>query len=141
MDNITKFVWKYLNADSSIRRGLSRGIVNKRALAAYIIKQTEIAAPINAVISAIRRYEDENPFKDSFKDALDVIANSTMSSKNGVVSLTLEKDAETEKMLPRLFSVIETGKNNQPGICSRHRSALRRRHCQYPGRLRLCRHL
>jgi len=112
MTNITQGVWKIINADASIRRDLSRKIINKLALANYISKKMKIKAPINAIVSAIRRYEEENPVRDVFNQALDVISNSTMSSKNGIVSLTLEKDDEVERLLPKLFSLVEIGKNN-----------------------------
>lgn len=111
MTNITQEVWKIINTDASIRRDLSRGIINMRALANYISKKANIKAPTNAIISAIRRYEEENPIRDTFNKALDVIANSTMSSKSGIVSISLEKDEETERALPKLFSLIEVGKN------------------------------
>lgn len=111
MNNITRVVWKYLGSDTTIRRGLSRNIINKRALALYIIRKADITAPTNAVISAIRRYEEEDPSKDSFTNALEAIHGATMSSKDNMVSLSLEKDAETEILLPQLFSVIQVGKN------------------------------
>lgn len=111
MTNITQDVWKVIDTDASIRRDLSRGIINMRALALYISRKTGIKASVDAIISAIRRYEEENPVRNTYKKSLDVMANSTMSSKNGIVSLTLEKDEETERMLPKLFSVIGVGKH------------------------------
>ncbi|MBU0666107.1 MAG: hypothetical protein ABIC91_08455 [Nanoarchaeota archaeon] len=112
MDNITKTVWGFLDSDPILRSSLSRNVINKRALAFYIIKTLSLSAPVNAVISAIRRYQTENPLNEVFTKALEVISDSTMSSKNGIVSLTLEKDQETEKLIPKLFTVVEVGKNN-----------------------------
>lgn len=111
IDNVTKEIWKYLNSDPIIKRGIARGIINKRALALYLIKEQKLKVNINAVISAIRRFEDDNPLVSYFKKSLDVISNSTMSSKNGIVSLSLEKDVETERILPKLFNIIEIGKH------------------------------
>ncbi len=110
MANITKEVWKYLDIDPILRKGLERGIVNKRALAIYIQKKARLDAPPNALISAIRRYETDMP-RGAFSKALDVIGFAKMSSKNHIASLTVEKDTEIGKRLPKLFSLVNFNKN------------------------------
>ena len=57
MTNIQNEVTNFIEQDVSIRRGLTRGIINTRALAKYIHKNLMLSSSIDAVISAIRRYE------------------------------------------------------------------------------------
>ena len=113
MDNITKAVWKYIDTDPVVRESLKRNILNKRAVAFDFIKQTKSPESVNAVISAIRRYETEENRSEVLKKALDVIGNATISSKNGIVSFTLTKDLSTERMLPSLFSAIDVEKRER----------------------------
>lgn len=112
MDNITKNITRIIDNDPILRKGLNMNIINKRALALYIMKTYKMEYPINGIISAIRRYET-NIEKDILKDALEVIKNSTMTSKNGISSITLVKDEISERSLPKLFSVIEVDKHQQ----------------------------
>lgn len=112
MNNITKAVWKFIDLDPTIRIGLSRGVINKRALASYIIRKSKMSGNVSAVLSAIRRYEEQSPIKDAFDKAIDLIKTTTMSSKNGIVSLTLERSEDVETKLPKLFSVIDVEKHH-----------------------------
>ena len=122
MNNITKTVWKYIDSDAAIRQGLQKRVINTRGLAVYFIKRKKLDAEINAVISAIRRYEDEQAFEDSLNKVMDILKDSTLSSKSGIVSLTLEKTSETERALPKLFSVIDMSKQEALRIIQASRS-------------------
>ena len=55
-ENIKELVWKYIDTDISLKKDLSRKIINVRSLAKHIIASQKINASIDAVISAIRRY-------------------------------------------------------------------------------------
>ena len=55
-DNIRELVWKFIDTDISLKKGLSRKIVNVRSLAKYILGAQKINTSLDAVISAIRRY-------------------------------------------------------------------------------------
>ena len=59
MTNITQQVRDFLNKHPFIVRSLADGIINARQLAFYILKKTEMSASIHAVLSAVRRYEQE----------------------------------------------------------------------------------
>lgn len=76
MKNINKQIWRILSSDLTILKDLSRGIINIRALAKYVLKTYKIKASLDAVISAVRRYDikrfekHEEITKDIFKGAL-----------------------------------------------------------------------
>lgn len=112
MTNITKEIWRYIDLDPNVRIGLLRGYINRRSLALYLIKQHRIDESINAVLSAIRRYEHKVPIKQGFNQALELIETATMSSKNGIVSISLERGEEVEKRLPELISTIGVAKHH-----------------------------
>ena len=111
MTNITKKVWEKIDTDPVLKRSMRREVINKRALADYLIKQRGVDASLNAVISAIRRYE-ENISKESIAaEAEKIVIGASISSKNSITGITLEKDEEVESLLPKLFYIIESGKN------------------------------
>ena len=55
--SIREFVWKIIDTDVSLKKDLLRGIINVRSLANYILSTQKIDASLDAIISAIRRYE------------------------------------------------------------------------------------
>lgn len=106
MKNIVKEVWKTLDNSPIIRRAMSYGLINTRALAIYLINERKIDAPINAVISAIRRYQLDH-HDDIFKTAQEVISQTIISIKSRLANVALIKDAEIQGLLPKLFSIIQ----------------------------------
>jgi len=83
-----------------------RGLVNVRALARYIIKEQKMNVSIDAVISAIRRYNlarSEKTFENAKKMIGQVIS---ISTKNRLASIDVTKDSEIQRLLPKLFSII-----------------------------------
>ena len=111
MDNITKKISKILDSDPVLKQALQRNIINKRALSIYIIKEHNLNYEVNAVISALRRYEIDNEKIVDYKNAIDVISSGVLSSKNGIVSITLKKDSLSEKFLSKIFEIVEIEKN------------------------------
>ena len=75
-DNVREIVWKFIDTDLSLKKDLSRKIINVRSLAKYIIATQKINTSVDAVISAIRRYnldikksEDTNSIHSVLKQA------------------------------------------------------------------------
>ena len=67
--NVVDHVWQFLDGHPCIRMDMTRDIVNSRALARYIIKKRKINTSVDAVMSAMRRY-DFKTFEEMFeKDA------------------------------------------------------------------------
>ena len=106
MTNITKGVQRFIDNDTAIKRDLSRGIVNMRALAQYIQKQMHTNASIDAIISAIRRYETGLDEEKRFAKAAELIKNAKISTKTGIAIIAMLKDPSVQELLPKLFAVI-----------------------------------
>ena len=64
MTSINHTVWKLLADDISVQKNIERGIINIRGLARFLIDKHGLHASMDAVISAIRRYETESIFND-----------------------------------------------------------------------------
>ena len=110
MTNITREVQRFLDHDAAIRRDLARGIVNRRALASYVRKHLHAKAGIDAIISAIRRYETEAREEGLFAKAGALIRHAKVSTKTGIAIISLLKDSGVQEVLPRLFSAISYGR-------------------------------
>jgi aspartokinase len=105
MTNIAHEVWKILDTSPSIRKDLALGLINHSALARYIIEEKNVKGNMDAVLSAIRRYEI-NPIVDLVKTANDIIRQSSFSTKSKLANISIVKDSTTQKLLPKLFSII-----------------------------------
>ena len=77
MTNIVHEVWKILDTSPSIQRDMSLGLINHSALARYIIEERNIDANLDAVLSAIRRYEIEHS-EDLINTANSIICHSVL---------------------------------------------------------------
>ena len=107
MRNTVGEVWKFLDSNPCIRRDLERGLINARALAKYILKETKMDATLDAVISAIRRYEVDQ-HDDVFITAKKLIRDTiNISTRTGLAEITLTKDNEVQQLLPELFDIIQ----------------------------------
>ena len=106
MSNITHDVWNILDNSPSIRRDMSRGLINTSALARYIIKEKKISASLDAVIIAIRRYK-LNQHEEIFNKAQKMFSLTVnISTKSNLAEISLIKDTEVQKILPKLFNFI-----------------------------------
>ena len=107
MTNINKEVWKFIDNNPSIKRNMSHGLINRRALANYIIKQRYLQTSLDAVVSAIRRYDIKN-YDDMFLTAQDMISQTTdLSTKSNLANVVLSKDTEIQKLIPEFFTIIK----------------------------------
>ena len=94
MTNINKEVWEFIDNSPSIKRTMSHGLINRRALANYIKKQKKLHTTLDAVISAIRRYNIEK-YDDIFLSAKKMIIRTTnLSTRSNLANLILSKDTE-----------------------------------------------
>jgi len=107
MKNTVGEVWKYLENSPCIRRDLSRGLINARALAKYILKTQKMDTTLDAVISAIRRYKIDKQ-GDIFLNARNLISQTiNLSTRSGLAEISLVKDDDVQHLLPELFEVID----------------------------------
>lgn len=107
MKNAVGEVWKILDKNPSIRRDLSLGLINTRALAKYIITEHKMKTTLDAVISAIRRYELGRQ-DDVFIIAHKLLCQTVnLSTRNGLAEVSLIKDNEVQQLLPDIFEIIQ----------------------------------
>jgi aspartokinase len=107
MSNIMHEVWKILDNSPSIKRDMSRGLINTSALARYIIKEKKVSGSLDAIIVAIRRYEIKQ-HKEVFNVAQKLLGKIVnLSTKSNLAEISLIKDTDVQQILPKLFSFID----------------------------------
>jgi len=97
MASVNNIVWRLIAEDVSIQKDLSRGLINIRGLARYLLDKHHLEVSMDAVISAIRRYESEGVFEDNTKKIEEVFQSAIIMTKNHVACITM-KDSEYEKI-------------------------------------------
>lgn len=114
MNNINKKVWRILSADLTILKDLSRGLLNTRALAKYIINNYKLKASLDAVISAIRRY-DIKRFEKYEETSKDIFKGALVATRSNLTCITVSNVARDKLPLilkqlsktARTFNAIE----------------------------------
>ena len=106
MTNISHQVWKILDNSPCIKRVLSQNLINTTALAKYLIVKEKVNGSLEAVSTAIRRYSNDH-YKDIFSIANKIVSLGEISTKSKLTNVALIKDTEVEKILPKLFSIIQ----------------------------------
>jgi hypothetical protein len=112
-------VWKILAEDLSVQKDLKRGLINIRALARHLIQDKGISGSIDAVISAIRRFENESDLAVQVKDTEKVFENAIITTKSNVASMTLSdrqfkviaNDFLGDKKLKENFRLLKSKEN------------------------------
>jgi predicted regulator of amino acid metabolism with ACT domain len=89
MKNINQEVWHILKSDLAIQKDLQRKLINTRALAKYILQKYPLRASLDSVISAIRRFQSQEKFKEEEQSLLSCFKGAVVSTKNNVAVLTL----------------------------------------------------
>lgn len=109
MANINQKVWQILDSDLSVKKDLARKIVNTRALARDIIKRYNLKTSLDAVISAIRRFEAQGNFVKEDKQMRNLLKNSLIRTRTNLTCFTI-------KIKPReFFKKVQDVDMNIPG--------------------------
>jgi|TARA_Y100000310_G_scaffold124950_2_gene123767 aspartokinase len=107
MTSTAKTIAKEIEDDVIVRRALGKGIVSMKSLAVYLIKKHRLDVSSDAVVSAIRRYKEENPLEKKYEKARKVISKSTdIRVTTNIVEVAVEKNEETQKILEKAFGVV-----------------------------------
>lgn len=92
-----------------IRAARKRGLVNRRALARYILKAEQLEhSTLDALISALRRFDTEKKGEEDYFSR--IMADVTISTKENVVILTLKKSSKVIEKLSKVISCIDYSK-------------------------------
>ncbi|MBI4139345.1 hypothetical protein HY483_00095 [Candidatus Woesearchaeota archaeon] len=105
--NVNQEVWKVLRTDSALQKDLTREIINMRALAKYLIDKYHYKASLDAVISAIRRYQSQEEYKEEDKKLEHIFSESVVSTKNNMACITLSLTAR------QTMQKLSNDKNNK----------------------------
>ncbi|MBU0471519.1 MAG: hypothetical protein KKF89_04235 [Nanoarchaeota archaeon] len=111
MTSTAQRVWKIIEEDAIIRRALEKGIVSLKNLSTYIIKEHKIETTTDSVISAIRRYKEEQTLEKKYQHAREEIKKSkNIKITTNIVELSIEKNSQTEELLEKVFAQINYNK-------------------------------
>ncbi len=100
-DNIREKVWKFIDTDISIKKGISRKIVNVRSLAKYILTTQKLSSSVDAVISAIRRYNYDIKKTDEKNSIHEVLRQAKVAVRTKMSSLLLKRTDVVKTKLGR----------------------------------------
>jgi len=122
MTNIIKQVTTMIDQDVSIRRSLTRGFVNIRALAIFIQKRLSDTTSLDAIISAIRRYDLSNEFKEVTKKRYEILAKAKLSSRTNLCSLIVKKEKEVQEVISQCYTIFDFSKGEVFRVIEAHQS-------------------
>jgi len=120
MKSVQQEVVLLLNRDVAVQKCLQKNLLNVRALAQYLIKEYDLNFSIDAVISAIRRYDAEvSEVKTEEKELKKVFLEMSIYTKDAVTRIVLKdktfpiiaEDFLGKKRLRENFRLIK-GKEN-----------------------------
>ena len=107
IQNIREFVWKIIDTDISLKKDILRGIINVRSLAKYILSTQKIGTSLDAVISAIRRYDKSTENKGEIYSVYDMLKQARISTRTNMSSLLLKRTDEVKTKLGRPDKLID----------------------------------
>lgn len=105
INNIREFVWKIIDTDIALKKDISRGILNLRAVANYIINKHKIDTSIDSVISALRRYNTTK--KQDTRDIYSILKKAEIRTITKMALLSLKKNEDVTKKLGILLPKID----------------------------------
>src|SRR3989338_5183875 len=88
---IAQTVWNILKSDLALQKDLDKGLINVRGLAKYILNKYSLEASLDAVISAIRRFEAEKVYEKEDKVILSLFKDAKIATRNNIACLTIKK--------------------------------------------------
>jgi hypothetical protein len=92
MTNIAQEVRDFLNRNPHIVKGLQQRIVNIRGLSLYILRELEEDVSVQAIMTAVRRYQKEITSKKKRKDVLkEIYHESKVSTKSRLLIIEVKR--------------------------------------------------
>ena len=107
MINLNIVLNNVFNKNPDIKASFAKDLINRRALAKYIIKEENLKQNLDAVITALRRFE----IKEEEKSSLELVKKINITSKEGISIICLEKNEDVLVKLNRVISLINYNKN------------------------------
>jgi DNA polymerase III delta prime subunit len=105
-DNVREFVWKFIDTDIALKKDLDRDIINVRSLASYILATQKLNTSLDAIISAIRRYEKSPEKRQESFSVHEVLKQARPSIRTKMASLLLKRTDFVKSKLGRPDKII-----------------------------------
>ena len=107
MTNINNEVWRIIENDAAIKKNLLNNLINISALARKIAKEHSLENNLDAIISAIRRFETNKENKQTNLNIYSLLKKSKLSTRTKLASVLFKKNSEIRKKLASLYSKID----------------------------------
>lgn len=106
--NISLLLQDFFNKNPDIRESRNKGLINRRALAKYIIEKEKLSKNrFEALVTALRRFEST----PTTKETLDITKEIKISTKDNISILYLEKSGEVLSNISKVINLINFNKN------------------------------
>lgn len=106
--NLTLLLQNFFNKNPDIREARNKDLVNRRALAKYIIEKERLDKNrFEALVTALRRFE----IAPESKAVLDTFKEVKISTKDNIAIVYLEKSDEVLKNISKVINLINFNKN------------------------------
>jgi len=107
--NMNLLLQNFFNKHPDIRGARNKRLINRRALAKFIIKNKKLeTGNLDALLTALRRFPEEKPDNSEF----DFDKDTKLSTKDKIAIVYLEKSPEVFKSIPKLGQLINFNKND-----------------------------
>ncbi len=106
MTNINKVVWDYIDRRGEVKKLFLEGLLNISALARKIATENNLENNVDAVISAIRRYEIKKEKKEKHEKVYDLLKKAKISTKTKLASILVRRTDESERKVSLIYSKI-----------------------------------
>src|SRR3989338_588849 len=93
MKSINQQIHALIEKDIAIQKCLSNELINLRSLAQYLIKRHNLTTTIDAVISALRRYEGATPRSLANPELEQLFAKLSIVTKDDVAKIVIKEKA------------------------------------------------
>jgi len=93
MSSINQQIQDILSKDLAVHDAMSRGLINIRALAKFIIKRHTLNTSLDAVISAIRRYNQDKQIVFEEESIKEIFKDCSIATRNNIASITVKRTA------------------------------------------------
>lgn len=107
MAGIQTEVNRFIDNNLAIKKNLKDGLINIRALSRRILADSRLGCSIDAVISAIRRYDNKVESKKYSAAINRLLAHAKLASKTRLASVLIKKNSSTRNKLAHIFPGID----------------------------------
>jgi aspartokinase len=90
-----------------LKKDISRGIINIRALANYITNKYSLDVSLDSIISAIRRHNISSEKQRDIGEVYSILKQAKMKTLTKMASISLKKDEEATETLGNLLPKVD----------------------------------